>query len=381
MKKNHATESFEGPENKKSGETALKLEKLNKTFQTKHGHHKAVDDINLEIKQGEFLTLLGPSGCGKTTILRLVAGFEYPTSGNVILDGQIINQVPPNKRPMAMVFQGFALFPHMSVYENVAYGLKVKSIPANEISERVGMVMNLMNLTGMEDRKPHEMSGGQQQRVALARALVMRPRVLLFDEPLSNLDAKLRVQMRVEIRRLQQQLGITSLYVTHDQSEAMGLSDRIVVMNNGRIEQVGSPSEIYQRPTTVFVADFVGQSNFIKGSIVACGTDWIELDLFGKTIRLTNQGHSFDPGMSVYLVIRPEAVKLSRKRKKNQGLLQGKVEQAEYLGSHINYQVELAGNVRISIFDYNPNYPEDSCCEGDTVFLELPDYSFHVLLE
>ena len=361
--------------------TTLRLDSLSKTFQTKFGHHKAVMNINLEVKQGEFVTLLGPSGCGKTTVLRLIAGFEEPTFGNVYLDSEIINYISPNKRPMAMVFQGLALFPHLSVYENVAYGLKIKQSSTDEIKSRVGIVMNLMNLVGMENRKPHELSGGQQQRVALARALIMRPRVLLLDEPLSNVDAKLRVQMRTEIRRLQQQLGITTLYVTHDQTEAMVLSDRIVVMENGRIEQVGTPAEIYQYPASVFVADFVGQSNLIKGNVINCERDWLELNLFGKQILLTIQNHNFQKDMSVYLVIRPETVKLFHKQKTGRRVLKGEVQQAEYLGSHVSYQIELANGAFISVHEYNPLYPDGSHREGATVFLELPDHSFHVLPE
>ncbi|MBE9473168.1 MAG: ABC transporter ATP-binding protein, partial [Chloroflexi bacterium] len=245
--------------------TTLVLDNLVKTF-GRRGQVRAVNRLSLEIHQGEFVTLLGPSGCGKTTTLRLIAGFEFPTSGRILLDGEVINDLPPNKRPMAMVFQNYALFPHMSVFDNISYGLKVKRQPPDLIRESVEIVMQLMNLVGLGDRMPHQLSGGQQQRVALARALVMQPRVLLFDEPLSNLDAKLRVQMRVEIRRLQQRLGITTVYVTHDQAEAMSLSDRVVVIRDGQIEQVGTPSEIYQQPASLFVADFIGRANFIEST-------------------------------------------------------------------------------------------------------------------
>ncbi|NMC79785.1 MAG: ABC transporter ATP-binding protein, partial [Chloroflexi bacterium] len=224
----------------------LSLEQVTKVFEQGQNEVRAVDDISLEVRGGEFLTLLGPSGCGKTTTLRLIAGFEFPTAGRIILDGKDMVNQPPNKRPMAMVFQSYALFPHLNVFDNVAYGLRLRRMRENEIREAVEIALHMMNLVDLEKRSPNQLSGGQQQRVALARAMVMKPKLLLFDEPLSNLDAKLRAQMRTEIRHLQQRLGITSIYVTHDQVEAMSLSDRIVVMNQGHIEQVGTPEEIYQ---------------------------------------------------------------------------------------------------------------------------------------
>ncbi|MBN1993004.1 MAG: ABC transporter ATP-binding protein [Anaerolineae bacterium] len=377
METKDTTVSLFKPVEKKSETIALQLKSLTKTFVTKDTPQIAVNDIDLKIRQGEFLTLLGPSGCGKTTTLRLVAGFEFPTAGQVILDGQVINNVPPNKRPMAMVFQGFALFPHMSVFDNIAYGLRVKRLSKDLIKERVEIAMSLMNLVGMENRMPHQMSGGQQQRVALARALVMQPRVLLFDEPLSNLDAKLRVQMRTEIRRLQKRLGITSLYVTHDQSEAMGLSDRIVVMNNGKIEQVATPAEIYTKPASVFVADFVGQSNFIKSTVLTDADGKLGLDFFGKSISLTFNGHSFIRGEAVYLVIRPEAVQL-RRSQETEASLEGEIKQAEYLGSHVEYEVEVQGGYFVSVTNYNPRF-EELRQEGDRVFLHFPPDAFHVL--
>ena len=236
----------------------LELNNLTKIFPGRDGSSEvyAVDDANVSIERGTFVTLLGPSGCGKTTTLRLIAGFEFATNGTIVLDGEMINDLPPNKRDMAMVFQSYAIFPHLSVYENIAYGLKIKKMSNTEIRTQVGEVMELSELQGLENRAPNQLSGGQQQRVALARALVMHPKVLLFDEPLSNLDAKLRVQMRSEIRRIQQELGITSVYVTHDQDEAMALSDQIVIMHNGRIQQIGSAVGIYRHPVNRFVADF-----------------------------------------------------------------------------------------------------------------------------
>ena len=228
---------------------------------------RAVDDINVVINPGEFVTLLGPSGCGKTTTLRMVAGFEVPTSGEIFLGDEKINKLTPDKRDTAMVFQSYALFPHYNVFNNISYGLRLQKLSSAEISQKVAAIIELVGLTGLEKRYPNEISGGQQQRVALARALVMEPGVMLFDEPLSNLDAKLRVSMRTEIRKIQRRLGVTSMYVTHDQSEAMALSDRIIIMNGGRMEQIGSPEEIYQKPASEFVADFIGRANFMKGVV------------------------------------------------------------------------------------------------------------------
>ena len=245
----------------------LSLQNISKIFPPRGGVSEvtAVHNVSLDIDKGELVTLLGPSGCGKTTTLRMIAGFEFPTSGKIFLDGAEINAQPPHKREMSMVFQSYAIFPHLNVFENIAYGLNVRHLPQSEIKERVNRVLDLVHLDGYGERSPNQLSGGQQQRVALARALVMEPKVLLMDEPLSNLDAKLREEMRTEIRRIQQTLNITSVYVTHDQIEAMTLSDRIVVMNQGIIEQIGTPTEIYRFPQSRFVAGFIGQANFIPG--------------------------------------------------------------------------------------------------------------------
>ena len=354
-------------------ETAtLVLENLEKVFGRKKDIH-AVNGLNLEIHQGEFVTLLGPSGCGKTTTLRIIAGFEPPSSGRILLDGKVLNDVPPNKRPMAMVFQNYALFPHMSVYENISYGLKVKKQPSDLIKENVEIVLQLMNLVGMGDRMPHQLSGGQQQRVALARALVMQPKVLLFDEPLSNLDAKLRVQMRAEIRRLQQRLGITTVYVTHDQAEAMSLADRIAVMNAGQIEQIGTPTEIYEQPASLFVADFIGKANFIESKVKGQQNGQLALDLFGNLLSLPAQQHEFEDKEQVYLVIRPESVQV----KSQKGDYTGEVKQVVYLGSTIEYEVEIKGQV-ISVVVYDPK-EGDIFEEGSRVFVDFPLNSFHVL--
>jgi iron(III) transport system ATP-binding protein len=352
--------------------TTLLLDNLVKTF-GRRAQVRAVDGISLEIHQGEFVTLLGPSGCGKTTTLRLIAGLEFPTSGRVILDGETINDLPPNKRPMAMVFQSYALFPHLSVFENISYGLKVKRRPPDLIRESVEIVMQLMNLVGLENRMPHQLSGGQQQRVSLARALVMQPKVLLFDEPLSNLDARLRVQMRVEIRRLQQRLGITTVYVTHDQAEAMSLSDRIVVIRDGRIEQVGTPTEIYQQPASLFVADFIGRANFIESAVQGYVDGRATFELLGRSLSLPARRTELAAGTQVYLVIRPEAVRVSRK----ETAYRGEVKQAIYLGSTVEYEVETHERL-ISVVLHDPKQ-RDLFDEGSPVFLELPADAFHVL--
>src|SRR5574339_1303948 len=266
----------------------LTLKNITKVFPPRGnvGEVTAVHDVNLEINKGELVTLLGPSGCGKTTTLRMIAGFEFPTSGTIALDGQEINSLPPHKRDMSMVFQSYALFPHLTVFENVAYGLNVQRLSQKVIAERVEKVLELVHLVGYGDRAPGQLSGGQQQRVALARALVMEPKVLLMDEPLSNLDAKLREEMRTEIRRIQKELNITSVYVTHDQIEAMTLSDRVVVMNQGLIEQIGSPVEVYRFPNSRFVANFIGRANFIGGTVLAQHGPELTVRTLGESITL-----------------------------------------------------------------------------------------------
>ncbi|MGF0119029.1 MULTISPECIES: ABC transporter ATP-binding protein [unclassified Pseudoclavibacter] len=319
----------------------ITLRKLTKRYGAKADDPLAVDSIDLEIEPGEFITLLGPSGCGKTSTLRMIAGFEEPTSGELELDGADMIRVAPNQRPMSMVFQSYALFPHLSVRENVSYGLKLKKMPAARMREEVDTVLTIMNLMNFADRAPHQLSGGQQQRVALARALVMRPKVLLFDEPLSNLDAKLRVLMRNEIRRLQRRLGITSIFVTHDQDEAMTLSDRIVVMNRGRIEQVDVPDTVYRRPESVFVADFIGRATFLDATLLAEPTD-------GRA-RVVALGREFETDCQdrvtidteVLLMIRPESVRLSERvdAADVHGDI-GRVLNAIFHGDSVEYEIE-----------------------------------------
>jgi iron(III) transport system ATP-binding protein len=329
----------------------LLLENLVKEFVGRGGEGivRAVDQANINIEEGEFVTLLGPSGCGKTTTLRLIAGFEFPTKGRIVLDGEVINDQPPNQRDMAMVFQSYAVFPHLTVFENIAYGLKIQRLSKAEVREKVRRVLELTELTGLENRAPNALSGGQQQRVALARALVMEPKVLLMDEPLSNLDAKLREVMRTEIRRIQQTLGITSVYVTHDQIEAMTLSDRIVVMNEGRIEQIGSPLEIYRHPRTAFVADFIGSTNFVDAVIQGVDGDTVAMEALGQTLTIPKPDSFVSPGQAVRLVVRPEAIQVVEQG----GQYRGIVRWASYLGSLVEYQIEVAGQ-NLAVVDTDP---------------------------
>jgi iron(III) transport system ATP-binding protein len=331
----------------------LLLENLVKEFAGRGGEGKvrAVDQANISIEQGEFVTLLGPSGCGKTTTLRLIAGFEFPTAGRIVLDGETINDLPPNQRDMAMVFQSYAIFPHLNVFENIAYGLKIRRLSTEVIRQKVRRVLELTELAGLENRPPNALSGGQQQRVALARALVMEPKVLLMDEPLSNLDAKLREVMRTEIRRIQQTLGITSVYVTHDQVEAMTLSDRIVVMNRGQIEQIGPPTEIYRRPRTTFVADFIGRANFVPATVRGLNGNSVVVEALGQTLTVPKPEQTLQAGQTVKMVIRPEAIQVVEQG----GQYQGVVRWASYLGSVIEYDIEVAGQ-SLSITNSDPRH-------------------------
>jgi iron(III) transport system ATP-binding protein len=327
-------------EEKMATETGkLVLTNLVKEFGNGADKVRAVDDLSLTIEPGEFVTLLGPSGCGKTTTLRMIAGFETPTAGKIELDGKDLITLSPDKRPMGMVFQSYALFPHMSVFDNVAYGLRVKKMSKDEITREVGEVLRIMNLEHLANRAPNQLSGGQQQRVALARAMVIKPKVLLFDEPLSNLDAKLRAQMRIEIRSIQRKLGITSIFVTHDQDEAMALSDRIVVMRNAVVEQSGNPDEIYRKPSSVFVADFIGRSNFLTvEKIEKSKAGEAEVIVAGK--QLTVPAH---PGATsatkTVLLVRPESISV-KAAKNNSGPGVGEVKNVVFYGNHVEYEIE-----------------------------------------
>lgn len=353
----------------------LTLENITKVFASRGnvGEVTAVNDVNIEIKKGELVTLLGPSGCGKTTTLRMIAGFEFPTQGKIILDNKEINSLPPHKRDMSMVFQSYAIFPHLTVFENIAYGLKVQHLHKDIIAERVDKVLDLVHLEGYGPRAPTQLSGGQQQRVALARALVMEPKVLLMDEPLSNLDAKLREEMRTEIRRIQQEMNITSVYVTHDQIEAMTLSDRIVIMNLGVIEQVGSPLEIYRFPNSRFVADFIGRANFVSGIVLEQHKTELTVTVLGETLKLKNIQREFKSQEKVTLIVRPEMVRT----KQTGELFKGIIRRSVYLGDMIEYDVEVGGQL-ITGVETDP-YVMDLFPEGEAVTIGFAEGCIQVL--
>ena len=334
----------------------LVLTNLVKEFGNGADKVRAVDDLSLTIEPGEFVTLLGPSGCGKTTTLRMIAGFETPTSGSIVLDGKNLSSLSPDKRPMGMVFQSYALFPHMSVFDNVAYGLRVKKMSKDQIRSEVGEVLKIMNLEHLANRAPNQLSGGQQQRVALARAMVIKPKVLLFDEPLSNLDAKLRAQMRIEIRAIQRRLGITSIFVTHDQDEAMALSDRIVVMRNAVVEQSGTPDEIYRRPSSVFVADFIGRSNFLVVDKVEKSRNG-EADVVVAGQAMTVPAHpSATKAKKSVLLVRPESISV-KATKKSAGPGIGTVKNVVFYGNHVEYEIATPEGV-IGAVVSDPIYSE-----------------------
>jgi spermidine/putrescine ABC transporter ATP-binding subunit len=327
------------------------LEGLSKRF----GALLAVDGVELDIASGEFFTLLGPSGCGKTTLLRLVAGFVVPDSGEIRFGAQDMTRVPPHRRETGMVFQNYALFPQLSVFENVAYGLRARNVPREEIRRRVVEILASVRLEGLGDRVPGRLSGGQQQRVALARALIIRPRVLLMDEPLSNLDAKLRVGMREEIRRIQRSLGITTLYVTHDQEEAMAVSDRIAILSAGRLQQVGPPSQIYFTPRNRFVAEFMGACNLLEVRVVAYDAErrLAQTALAGRSLRL--RAAEAPAGPTLTLLLRPEWIKLAdRPAAAEDNWYRGRVRGATFLGSAVTYQVEAFDGQRLTVEVQDP---------------------------
>ena len=351
----------------------VRLEHISKIYQDpKTGKEfYAVKDTSLTIEPGSFVTLLGPSGCGKTTTLRMIAGFESPDEGEIYLGDEPINELTPNKRDTAMVFQSYALLPHYNVFDNVAYGLKLRKVPKDEIRQRVMRILDLVELTGMEGRMTNQLSGGQQQRVALARALVIEPSVLLFDEPLSNLDAKLRVTMRTEIRRIQQEVGITAIYVTHDQSEAMALSDNIIIMSKGVVAQMGTPQEIYYHPVNEFVADFIGEANFLKGEMTGRSGNLVTLNIEGNPLQV--EGHdNMQAGNEYTLVLRPEAATLA-----DEGGLPCKVVLSCFMGSYQNYHV-MVGDTLVKLEEHNPKN-KHIYAVGDSCSLVFDPKSVHVL--
>jgi spermidine/putrescine transport system ATP-binding protein len=327
----------------------IRLSDLTKDFR----EVRAVDHVSLDIRSGEFFSLLGPSGCGKTTTLRMIGGFELPTAGRIELRGRDVTRDPPDKRPVNMVFQNYALFPHLDVHENIAFGLRRKSVDRAETKRRVAEALELVHLPGYDRRKPNQLSGGQQQRVALARALVNQPNVLLLDEPLGALDLKLRKALQIELKRIQTEVGITFVYVTHDQEEALTMSDRIAVMRSGRVDQLGTPEELYERPQTRFVADFIGTSNLLTGSIESIDGARAFVRLATGEMCVTEATNEFRVGTDVELSVRPEAVVLHGRNGSGPstqiGTIPASVEQVAYLGGNVQYLVRSVGGLSITV--------------------------------
>jgi spermidine/putrescine transport system ATP-binding protein len=361
-----------------TGFAAIELSGIVKTFHSHGEDVAAVRGVDLSIAEGELFSLLGPSGCGKTTTMRMIAGFDEPTEGRVFLHGRDVVGVPPNRRDVNMVFQSYALFPHMSVFDNVAFGLRRKSVPKDEVARRVGEMLEVVDLTGREKRRPRELSGGQQQRVALARALVNRPRALLLDEPLGALDLKLRQAMQVELKRIQREVGIAFVYVTHDQNEALTMSDRIAVMNDGVIEQLGTPREIYERPATKFVAGFIGTSNMLSGTVSRSDAGAAIIEAGGGE-RILVPGTA-SAGDFVEFTVRPEKIDVRAEWPGGEGCaLRGTVTEVVYLGTFTNYNVRTSTGAEVVVFVQNVSSADDVAARGDSVWLSWdPRHSYAI---
>jgi spermidine/putrescine transport system ATP-binding protein len=360
---------------------AIELSGVVKEFRARGEVVVAVRGIDLEIREGEFFSLLGPSGCGKTTTMRMVAGFEEPTQGAIRLHGQDVTGIPPNKRDVNMVFQSYALFPHMNVFENVAFGLRRKSVAKPEITRRVGEMLDIVDLAGRGERRPRELSGGQQQRVALARALVNNPRALLLDEPLGALDLKLRQAMQVELKRIQREVGITFVYVTHDQGEALTMSDRIAVMNDGSIEHLGTPREIYEHPKTRFVAGFIGTSNLLTGTVTRLDGDHAIIQISqDEQIIVPVQDRAVSEGSRLELTVRPEKIDLTSARPSGEGCaLRGTVTEVVYLGTSTNFSVTTSVGADVVVFQQNSASAGNMAARGDSVWLSWnPQHSYPI---
>lgn len=353
-----------------------------------HGVHKSIHgqgilhNINLEVRNGEFLTLLGPSGCGKTTLLRLISGFEEPTQGKVFIENKDVSGLPPHRRHVHTVFQNYALFPHMTVFENVAFGLRCQRRPENEIQERVDDVLKMVKLETFRERKPHQLSGGQQQRVAIARAVVNRPLVLLLDEPLSSLDYRLRKNMQIELKQLQRKLGITFIFVTHDQEEALSMADRVVIMEEGRVEQVGTPREVYEEPQNLTVAKFIGEANIFNLNIVDIQDKHLIVNILGKKRQLRSK-RTYRIGQKIHALVRPEDVRVWHAFDVVEGqeeMFSGFVEEVIYKGTTVDLIVRLDSNVCVSateFFDEDDEKLEYSI--GEQVWITWPQ-GWEVLL-
>lgn len=331
----------------------------------------AVSDINLAVRAGEFLTLLGPSGCGKTTLLRMISGFETPTEGSVWLSGEDVTRLPPYRRNVNQVFQSYALFPHLTVEENMAFGLKMQKLPKAEIATRVKAATELVSLGGMEQRKPAQLSGGQRQRVALARALVCQPKVLLLDEPLSALDAKLRHLMQVELKRLQKKLGITFVFVTHDQEEALTMSDRIAIVNRGRIEQLGESSEIYHSPQTSFVANFIGQANILEATLMADEGNFSRLRLVGDVELLVPSEARLSEMKKLLISIRPEKVHLQKTRPAGVNVFEAGVEDELFKGPIDQLELRTSGGLELTVVVANESATQECFHRGEKVWCSV----------
>ena len=352
----------------------VELRNVTKRF----GAYEALKEASFEIRAGEFMTFLGPSGCGKTTCLRLISGFDTPTSGQIFLDGKDLTFEPPYRRDVNQVFQNYALFPHLTIYENIAFGLRMKKIPPAQIRERVDRVVKMTSLEAFIDRKPAQLSGGQRQRVALARAIVCEPKVLLLDEPLSALDAKLRTQMRVELKQLQKKLGITFIFVTHDQEEALTMSDRVAVINAGRVEQIGTVNEIYYKPATRFVASFIGESNIVEAEILRTEGELIHCRLEGGlelAVRTPNPpAHS-----QVLLSLRPEKIRLTRENPGGRNSFPGTIEMEIFKGAVDDLTISVQGGLQLGAVLTNDGQAESDLHEGERVFARIQPEDIHIV--
>jgi len=368
-----------GTANGTSGLPAIELSGVTKDFHASGEVISAVRTMDLQIREGEFFSMLGPSGCGKTTTMRMVAGFEEPTTGTVWLQGNNVTSDPPNKRDVNMVFQSYALFPHMSVFENVAFGLRRRQIPKDEITTRVGQMLEIVDLSGRENRRPRELSGGQQQRVALARALVNHPKALLLDEPLGALDLKLRQAMQVELKRIQREVGITFVYVTHDQGEALTMSDRIAVMNDGLIEQLATPREIYEHPASRFVAGFIGTSNLLTGNAAKASASEAVIEVSAdERVIVPIRDASVAVGAPLEVTVRPEKIELgTQPPPAGSCALRGSVTEVVYLGTSTNFTIATTTGAEIVVFQQNSASASDVVARGDSIWLSWqPEHSY-----